>query len=64
MQVTVAVSYTHLDNNGMLKESIDANELIFSGSFSGLGVNAITIDRAVNLKGTNSAALNLSLIHI
>ena len=56
--VTNSTFFDFFDNNGMLKESIDANELIFSGSFSGLGVNAITIDRAVNLKGTNSAALN------
>ena len=42
----------------MLKESIDANELIFSGLFSGLGVNTITIDRAIKLKGTNSTTLD------
>ena len=56
--VTNSTFFNFFDNDGMLKESIDANELIFSGLFSGLGVNTITIDRAIKLKGTNSTTLD------
>ncbi len=56
--VTNSTFFNFFDNGGMLKESIDANELIFSGLFSGLGVNTVTIDRAIKLKGTNSTTLD------
>ena len=56
--VTNSTFFNFFDENGLLKSGIDANELIFSGLFSNLGVNTITIDRSIKLKGTNSTTLN------
>ena len=56
--VTNSTFFDFFDVNGLLKEEITANELIFSGSFINLGLNTITIDRSMTIKGVNSATLN------
>ena len=49
--------FNFFDEEGLLRDAINEDELVFHGDFSGLGVNVITIQKPMTITGEN-AVLN------
>ena len=55
--VTPETFFSFFDESGTLKDE-DADELQFSGDFSGVGVNYVTVDRSVTLSSPDKAQIH------
>jgi len=53
--------FNFFDEEGLLRDEITADELIFHGDFSGLGVNTITIPRSISIKGDNAVLYDMAI---
>ena len=46
--------FNYFDENGVINKSISEKELQFSGEFSGLGIDTVTIDIPITVSAVNS----------
>ena len=53
--------FNFFDDEGILRDGITENELIFHGKFSDLGVNVITIPRGISIKGDGAELYDIAL---
>jgi len=51
----------YFDDNGTLRDNVTANELTFSGEISDVGVNSITLNRTIILRGNNTVLKDISI---
>ncbi|WP_458455318.1 Ig-like domain repeat protein [Methanobrevibacter sp.] len=53
--------FNFFEENGVLRSSINEDELVFHGDFSGLGINVITIPKSVSITGDNAKIYGISI---
>ena len=59
-ELTNSTFFKFFDKNGVLRDEIIEDELVFHGDFSGLGVKIITIPRNVMISGDNAKIYNMA----
>ena len=60
--VTNDTFFIYFDENGVLRNNIIFNDLIFVGNFTGLNVSAITINKKMKLIGEDAVLNNIPLV--
>ena len=60
--VTNDTFFNYFDKDGVLKSDIPFSDLIFTGSFSGLNLTALTIDKKINLIGEKAILKDMGLV--
>lgn len=60
--VTNDTFFNYFDKDGVLKSDIPFSDLIFTGSFSGLNLTALTIDKKINLMGEKAILKDMGLV--
>ena len=60
--VTKDTFYNYFDESGTLLANVTSNELTFDGDFSNVGVNNISIDRAISLTGKNATFSGVNFV--
>lgn len=60
--VTNYTFFNYFDKDGVLKSDIPFSDLIFTGSFSGLNLTALTIDKKINLIGEKAILKDMGLV--
>ena len=59
--ITNATFYNYFDESGSLLANVTSTELTFSGDISDVGVDTITIDRAIKITGDNATITNIAI---
>ena len=57
--VTNDTFFKYFDDTGVINKSISSSELTFNGTFSGLGIDTITIDAPKTISGDNALFKNI-----
>jgi len=52
--------FNFFDEEGILRDAIDEDELVFHGDFSGLGVNVITISKPIAVSGEDAVLYDMA----
>ncbi len=60
--VTNDTFFNYFDDEGFLRNNITASNLIFNGTFDGLNVSAITINKEINLIGDTALLKNIAIV--
>ena len=57
--VTNDTFFNYFDDTGVINKSISSSDLTFNGTFSGLGIDTITIDTPKTISGDNALFKNI-----
>lgn len=60
--VTNSTFHDYFDDSGTLKDEVTADELIFSGDFSDIDVNYITVPKSIKLSGNGTVLKDVSFV--
>jgi predicted outer membrane repeat protein len=61
VELTNTTFFNFFDNDGILRDEIAEEELVFHGDFGGLGVDIITIPRSISIKGDDTTLYDMAL---
>ncbi|MDO5832345.1 MAG: hypothetical protein Q4Q14_05840, partial [Methanobrevibacter sp.] len=61
VELTNETFFNFFDENGLLRDEIDVDELVFHGEFSNLGVDVITIPKSLSLSGDNAVLYDMAI---